>query len=136
LERFFYFLEEQKQNGLLVMDAVEKNRDRKFVRQLEAYFTKTATGRYRTQWVVPTPFFVSSDMAYPVQAADLCIYCVNLGFRLPSQGMDEPVREDIRIEFRDWLHELQYHGQGYRDGKVFERWGIFFVPNPCGTGRA
>jgi hypothetical protein len=48
LERYFYFLEQQKQCGLLVMDGTEKNLDRKFVRQLEGYFTKTGTGRHRT----------------------------------------------------------------------------------------
>lgn len=32
LERYFYFLEREKQNGLLVMDGTEKNLDRKFVR--------------------------------------------------------------------------------------------------------
>ena len=68
--------------------------------------------------------------------ADVCIYCVNWCFRLPSQGMNESVREEIRFEFVDWLRDLQYHGEGYREGKVFESWGIFFVPNPCGTGRA
>ncbi|MBY0522385.1 MAG: DUF3800 domain-containing protein [Gemmataceae bacterium] len=124
LERFFYFLEEKKEHGLLVLDAVEKQSDRRFVRRMEAYFTKTAPGRYRTQWIVPTPFFVSSDMAYPIQCADLCIYCVNWAFRLPSQGMIEPVREEIRAEFLDWLRDLQFHGEGYRDGKVFETWGI------------
>jgi hypothetical protein len=118
------------------MDAVEKSHDRKFVRKLEAYFTKTATGRYRTQWIVPTPFFVASDMTYPVQAADLCIYCINWCFRLPTHGMTEPVREEIRSEFFDWLRDLQYHGDGYREGHVFECWGIFYVPNPCGSGRA
>ncbi|HTU89082.1 MAG TPA: hypothetical protein VMF69_03195 [Gemmataceae bacterium] len=69
-------------------------------------------------------------------SADLCIYCVNWCFRLPSQGMNEPVREEIRFEFFDWLRDLQYHGAGYRDGEVFESWGIFFVPNPYGAGRA
>jgi hypothetical protein len=136
LERFFYFLEQEKQHGLLVMDAVEKRRDLKFVRQMEAYFTRTGTGRYRTQWIVPTPFFISSDMAYPIQAADLCIYCVNWSFRLPTQGMNEPVRQEIEIEFVNWLRTLQYHGSGYRDGAVFESWGVFYVPNPCGRGRA
>ncbi len=53
LERFFYFLEGKKEHGLLVVDEVEKVADRKFIKQLEAYFTKTATGRYRTQWIVP-----------------------------------------------------------------------------------
>jgi hypothetical protein len=136
LERYFYFLEGQKQHGLLVMDGTEKNLDRKFVRQLEAYFSRTGTGRYRTQWIVPTPFFVASDMAYPVQMADLCIYCVNWTFRLPSQGMNAPVRPEIQEEFSSWLHALQFHGQGYRDGEVFETWGICYVPNPHGPGRA
>jgi hypothetical protein len=135
LERFFYFLEKEQQIGLLVMDGTEKAADRKFVRQLEAYFTKTGTGRYRTQWIVPTPFFVSSDMAYPIQAADVCIYCVNWAFCLPTHGMTEPVRGEIRVEFFDWLQSLQFHGDGYRDGRVFETWGICYVPNPCAPGR-
>jgi len=135
LERFFYFLEKEKQNGLLVMDGTEKQADRKFVRQLEGYFIKTNTGRYRTQWIVPTPFFVSSDMAYPIQAADLCIYCTNWAFRLPTHGMNEPVREEIRAEFIDWLRALQFHGDGYKEGKVFEVWGICYVPSPCAPGR-
>jgi hypothetical protein len=136
LERYFYFLETQQEHGLLVMDEVEKVTDRKFVRQMEAYFINSATGRYRTQWIVPTPFFVSSDMAYPVQAADLCIYCVNWGFRLPLQGMDAIRREEIAAEFGPWLNRLQYHGQGYRDGHVFESWGIVYVPNPYAPGRS
>lgn len=61
-ERFFYFLEAKREHGLLVMYEVEKAADRKFVRQREAYFTRTTTGRYRTAWIVPTPFFMSSDL--------------------------------------------------------------------------
>ena len=80
LERFFYFLEEETQHGLIVMDEVEKTADRHFVRRLHRYFAQTATGRYRSHWIVPSPFFVASDMASPVQAADLCIYCINWGF--------------------------------------------------------
>jgi hypothetical protein len=135
LERYFYHLELERQHGLLVMDTAEKAVDKRFVRQMEKYFLSTNTGRYRTLWIVPTPFFISSDMAYPIQAADVCIYCVNLAFRLPTQGMDEPVREDIRVEFLDWIRGLQFHGDGYRDGRVFESWGICYVPNPCGRGR-
>jgi hypothetical protein len=134
-ERFFYFLEERKEHGLLVMDEAEKQLDRRFVRRLEAYFRNTQTGRYRTAWIVPTPLFVSSDMTYPVQAADLCIYCVNWGFRLPMQGMTAPRRDDIAHEFGPWLERLQYRGQGYKDGKVFDSWGITYVPNPYAPGR-
>ena len=127
LERYFYFLETVREHGLLVMDEAEKTLDRKFVRQMEAYFTKTATGRYRTQWIVPTPFFVSSDMTYPIQAADLCIYCVNWGFRLPTQGMNEQKRDEIGNRIGPWLTQLQYHGESHKGGQVFESWGIIFV---------
>jgi hypothetical protein len=136
LERFYYFLGEMKDHGLLVMDEVEKVADRKFVRRLEAYFRKTVTGRIRTQWIVPTPFFVASDMIYPMQAADMSIYCVNWGFRLPNQGMNGPVRQEIAEGFGPWVHQLQFHGEGHRDGRAFETYGICFVPNPYGPGRA
>lgn len=53
LERYFYFLEARKEHGLLVMDEVEKTEDRRFVRRLEGYFSKTQTGRYRSQWTWP-----------------------------------------------------------------------------------
>lgn len=130
LERYFYFLEQERDHGLIIMDETEKKLDRDFVRRLQRYFIDTENGRYRTTWVVPVPFFVSSDMTYPVQAADLCIYCVNTGFRLPSRGMNAPVREEISREFGPWLNELQFRGEGYRDGEVFHTYGIFHVPDP------
>lgn len=129
LERFYYLLEEKQEHGILVLDEVEKSADRRFVRRLERYFTTTATGRFRSHWVVPTPFFVSSDMTYAVQAADLCIYCVNHGFRLPAQGMNAPVRDEISKRFGDWLGRLQFRGEGYRDGHVFRTFGIVHVPD-------
>ncbi len=130
LERYFYFLEQQEQHGLLVMDEVEKTEDRRFVRRLEAYFRKTKTGRYRSGWIVPTPFFVSSDMTYPVQAADLAIYCVNWGFRLPARGMNAPVRSEIADDYGRWLAQLQFRGEVHRDGAIFDSYGIVFVPDP------
>ena len=134
LERFFYFLEGEKQHGLLVMDEVEKTADRHFTRQLQRYFTRSVTGRQRSQWIVPAPFFVASDMAYPVQAADLCIYCINWGFRLPSLGMDAAVRPEIEAEFRPWLDRLQFRGEGSRNGSVFKSFGVVLVPDPYNTG--
>ena len=136
LERYFYFLEEKREHGLLVADEVEKVADRAFVRRLESYFTKTMSGRYRAEWIVPTPFFIASDMIYAMQAADLCIYCVNWGFRIPSRGMDAQTRTEVAEQFGPWLNRLQYRGQGYRDGTVFDSYGISFVPNPYGPGRA
>ena len=130
LERFLYFLEAKRDRGVLVMDETDKREDRRFVARMEEYFTKTATGRYRTAWIVPTPFFVSSDMAYAVQAADLCIYCINWGFRLVSRGMNAERREEITSMFGTDLGDLQYRGQGYRDGRVFDTYGIVYVPDP------
>lgn len=135
LERFFYLLERENEHGLIVMDESEKHKDREFVRRLERYFTSTVTGIERTARIVPTPFFVSSDMAYPVQVADVCIYCVNWSYRLPTQGMDAPVRPEIRREFEPFLERIQYSGDGYRDGQTFRTWGIVYVPNPYGPGR-
>jgi len=134
LERFFYFLEEQNQTGLLVMDQTDQSEDRRFVRRLERYFTLTQPGRYRTSRIVPSPFFVSSDMTYPVQVADVCIYCVNHAFRLPTQGMDGPVRPEVHAESLGHLFNLQWKGQGYREGHVFNSFGIAFVPNPYSPG--
>lgn len=130
LERYFYFLEQHQQHGLLVMDEVDKAEDRRFVRKLEDYFRRSQTGRYRTKWIVPTPMFVASDMTYPVQAADLAIYCVNWGFRLPAAGMNAETRPEIAEEFRPWLNQLQFRGEGHRDGTVFPTFGITYVPDP------
>jgi hypothetical protein len=130
LERFFYFLEHKREHGILVMDEVDKTDDRRFVRRLESYFMRTQTGRYRAQWIVPTPFFVSSDMSYPVQAADLCMYCVNWGFRVASIGMTAAARAEIADEFGPWLKQMQFEGDGYRDGNVFRCFGVVHVPDP------
>jgi hypothetical protein len=97
---------------------------------LQNYFQKTQTGRYRSAWIVPAPFFVSSDMTYPVQAADLAIYCLNWGFRLPTRGMNAATRTEIATEFGPWLNQLQFRGDAYRDGTVYQEYGIGFVPDP------
>jgi hypothetical protein len=130
LERYFYFLEKQNQHGLLVMDEVEKVSDRRFVRQMDKYFSQTATGRHRTSRIVPVPMFVASDMSLPVQAADLVIYCINWGYRNETIGLLEPTREDVASGFALRIDELQHRGQAYRDGRVFNQWGICYVRNP------
>lgn len=129
LERFFYFLEGKQEHGVLVMDETEKHQDRRFVDRLERYFTKISVGRHRTAWIVPTPFFVSSDMTSAVQAADLCIYCINWGFRLP-RGMTADRRDEINRMFGNDLANLQFRGRGHRDGRDFDTYGIVYVPDP------
>lgn len=133
LERFFYALEAKKKHGILVFDQVDNGADQRFVRQLERYFTKTKTGVYRSAWIVPVPLFVSSDMSTMIQAADLCIYALNWGFRLPKLGMNQAVREDIADEFGSWLNRLQHKGHAHRDGQTFDSYGIVYVPDPYTT---
>jgi hypothetical protein len=74
-------------------------------------------------------------VTYAVQAADLLIYSVNWGFRVPAIGMDAITRPEIAEEFGPWMRQLQYHGQGYRDGRVFESFGVCFVPDPYEPGQ-
>ena len=112
------------------MGESDKTDDRRFVTCLERYFTKTQAGRYRAELVIPSPLFVASDMTYPIQAADLCIYCINWGFRLRGIGMNAPAHSEIEQEFGPWLNRLQFTGLGSRDGNMYKSFGIVFVPDP------
>jgi hypothetical protein len=129
-ERFAYLLESQKVHGLIVMDGSERQLERRFVERMESYFTKTAVGRNRSYWIVPAPLFVSSEMTFAVQAADVCLYCINWGFRLNSWPERLGRREEIASEFGPKLQRLQWHGEGYRDGQVYRSWGIVLVQDP------
>jgi hypothetical protein len=133
-ERFYYFLEAEAQHGLIVMDESEKTLDKTFVSRMESYFTRTSTGRNRSYWIVPAPLFVASDMTYAVQAADICLYALNWGFRPPSWGGPTETRHEIAAEFGPKLHRLQWTGDAYKDGQVYHSWGIVYVPDPY-TGR-
>lgn len=73
-------------------------------------------------------------MTCPIQAADLCIYCVNWGFRIPGRGMDAPTRPEIEGEFGPWLRQLQFEGDAIRHGCVHRCFGVVYVPDPY-TGR-
>jgi hypothetical protein len=129
-ERFFYFLEAKKDHGLIVMDETDKRLDKQFVTRMERYFTKTAIGRNRSHWIVPAPLFVSSDMTYAVQAADICLYCINWGLRPKDWRIALETRGEIATEFGPKVSRLQWEGDGYRDGKVFNTKGIVLVPDP------
>ena len=128
LERFFYFLERELQMGLLVMDEVEKQEDRRFVRRLQDYFVKTANGRDRSRWIVPSPFFVASDMALPVQVADVVIYALNWGYRYPV-NMTAPTRPEIEARFGGRIQKLNWKGEGYDGVQTYKSFGIFCVPD-------
>ena len=114
--------------GLLVMDEVEKTEDRRFVQRLHDYFVKTANGRERSRWIVPSPFFVSSDMALPVQVADVVIYTLNWGYRHPAE-MTALTRPEIESRFGNWIEKLKWKGEGYDGTKTYRSFGIVCVPD-------
>ena len=131
-ERYAYFLEEQDESGLLIMDQVEKANDRRFGQRIARYFATSALGRERASRIVPVPLFVTSDLSYAIQAADLCIYAINWGFRLPARGMDAPKRTEITDRFGLPLSQLQWHGNGRHGADVFPSFGIAYVADPFG----
>lgn len=129
-ERFYWFLEQKQEHGLFVMDQTEKQNDKRFIRRLHDYYTKTQEGRRRSYWIVPSPLFVDSELSPGVQAADLCIYCINWGFRRPEWGFHGPARDDIHRDFAGLCGKLQFSGTAVREGNEYRQWGIVYVPDP------
>lgn len=128
LQRYYNFLDTEAQTGLLIMDESDDGEDRKYIRQMDRYFSLTETGQLRAKWIVPAPFFVSSAMACPIQAADVAIYCVNWCWRL--DGMAKPVREELADRFGSYLRELQWLGEVQDNGNTYRSYGIVHVPDP------
>jgi hypothetical protein len=128
LERYYYFLRDRHEHGLLVLDRVEETDDRRFISRLEAYFSKTTNGSIRAEWIVPSPLFVSSVLSIPVQAADLCIYCLNWGYRT-VRDMNAEVRQEIADSFAPWIERLCWKARlpGVEKRSLY---GIVYVDDP------
>ncbi|WP_421701808.1 DUF3800 domain-containing protein [Aliiroseovarius sp.] len=129
-ERFYWFLEAQQENGLFVMDQTEKQNDKRYIRRLHDYYKCTRNGKQRARWIVPSPMFVDSELAPGVQAADLCLYCINWGFRRPEWNFKGAKRDDIHAEFAGFCGDLQHKGQSVNNGKTHQIFGIVYVPDP------
>jgi len=132
LERYFNFIAPKNETGLLVFDETDASADRNFIRQIERYYTRTQRGRFRANSIVPVPFFVNSGLTRAVQAADVCIYAINWGFRLPSRGMDAEVRKEIAEEFGPWIFCSQAEGQSTGEDGSHPWYSIVYVPAPYG----
>ena len=132
-ERYFNFLEGQQEHGLFVMDQVEVKEDSGFVRLLNAYYRKTQKGRERTQWIVPTPLFVDSQLAVGVQAADVVLYCINYGYRRNEWRFTGPTRQEIKQRYGGLIHKSRYKGDVYNEGKAYPSHGIVYVADPYAT---
>ncbi len=129
-ERFYWFLESKKENGILVLDQTEKENDKRYVKRLHDYYTKTDKGKKRSKWIVPSPLFVDSELSSGVQAADLCLYCINWGFRLNAWKFTGPMRNDICNGYAGLCGDLQFVGDSYENGEVWTLYGIIYVSDP------
>ena len=129
-QRFYWFLEGKQENGFFIMDQTEKQNDRRYIRRQHDYYTKTRKGRSRARWIVPSPMFVDSELAPGVQAADLCLYCINWGFRRPEWKFKGNHRDDIHKAYAGFCGKLQYEGDCYENGNTHKLHGIVYVPDP------
>ena len=131
-ERFCNFLEKKKEKGILVLDQTDKEDDKRFLKALENYYTKTAKGQKRVKFIVPHALFIDSEMSPLIQAADVCIYCINWGYRVPAWKFEGPKRDEIVRDFGDLCHKLQFSGKVYSKTKkdTFGSYGIRFIKDP------
>ena len=129
-ERFYWFLEEKKEPGLFIMDQTEANNDQRYISRLEGYYTKTSNGKKRAKWIVPSPIFVDSGLTPCIQAADICLYCINWGFRRKEWKFKGNQRDDIHKRFSSRCENLQYYGDMVINHRTIKGYGIIFVPDP------
>jgi len=131
LERYFNYTSSKNETGLLVFDETDRTADGHFIRQIERYFSRTTQGRFRSTSIVPVPIFVSSDLTRAIQAADICIYALNWGYR-NGKSMDAAARIDIQDEFEAWIRTLQASGKTMTVEGEHRWYSIVYVPEPFG----
>ncbi len=133
-ERFYYFLEEMESDGILVLDETDRTDDKRFLSRLERYFSRHEVGKTHANLIIPTPLFTASEMSYPIQAADIVIYLIANGLRLPAMSVS--ARDDLKRSWIEKVQGLQYEtARTDRYGDVFTRRSILFVEDPWGVRR-
>jgi hypothetical protein len=131
-ERFFYYVEQQDDTGILVLDSTEYSLDHRFLKTTARYFTRHELGRQRAAHIVPVPMFTPSHMSSLLQSADVIIYCINWGFRVPLRDFNAPNSPEISEPYAALIGRLQWRGSiGTPTGSAYS-YGIVFVPDPYG----
>lgn len=109
--RFHDFLSEQACHGLIVMDETDRALDRRFLNAIETQFRLMDAKGDTQAWLVPSPLFVSSELSLGVQAADVCLYCMNWGYRRADWSIQADERSEITNLFASYLHAMEWrHG--------------------------
>lgn len=126
LERFSFLLKKCKEDGIIIMDQVEKVFDKKFSRQVKSFLSYSSFGIQLRSHIVPEPLFIESDISSLIQIADVCIYIINLGYR-KSKSMTEPARNEIQTLFEEKIAKLEFK---CKDSHKYSVYGITFTPKP------
>jgi hypothetical protein len=92
-ERYFYFLEDEEQIGVVVFDELERTQSHLLVDQMARYFSRQGRGEVRAGRVIPEPFFVHSHLTTGVQLADLVAYIIAWNVRVGK--MSRPARAEL-----------------------------------------
>lgn len=92
-ERYFYFLEDQEQIGVVVFDELERTQSHLLVDQMARYFSRQGHGEVRAGRVIPEPFFVHSHLTTGIQLADLVAYTIAWNLRVGK--MIRPARREL-----------------------------------------
>lgn len=101
LERFATHAELSKATGILVFDEVERKQSRRLLDSLHSYCNETVSGYRMSDRVIPSPFFVHSDLTPAVQIADLIAYIINWSWRQPKK-----MTADTRPELEGLLKKI------------------------------
>jgi Protein of unknown function (DUF3800) len=92
-ERYFYFLEDEEQIGVVVFDELERTQSHLLVDQMARYFSRQGRREVRAGRVIPEPFFVHSHLTTGVQLADLVAYIIAWNVRVGK--MNRPARPEL-----------------------------------------
>jgi hypothetical protein len=108
LERYYFFLDEQKERGLLVMGRGDRPQAHRLAWRIERFLRRTPTGQQWAQRIVPPSMASMAAAPYVLSAADLCTYCINYGVRVPNSAMTAPVRAEIAQTYAPLVLALQW----------------------------
>jgi hypothetical protein len=92
-ERYFYYLEDRDQLGVVVFDELERTQSHLLIDQMARYFSREGRGEVRAGRVIPEPFFVHSHLTTGVQLADLVAYTIAWNVRVGQ--MNRPARNEL-----------------------------------------
>ncbi len=124
-ERYFYFLEDRDELGLVVFDELERTQSHLLVDQMSRYFSHEGRGEVRAGRVVPEPFFVHSHLTTGVQLADIVAYTIAWNVRVGK--MTREARRELD-PFGQAVTRLRYRAVREVGGDpAFSIWSIAVI---------